>query len=129
MDADQTEICQFLKSWPDQFVSSKEICRRAGGKWRFREDAGWALPILRRMVECSLLETDIAGRYRLLQQGPSTQPNRTQRWLSPTIRRILEESGKNFGVFELDKDLDSSDAETITLLPEGQAVAFIQNPD
>jgi len=38
MEADQTEICQFLKSWPDQFVSGKEICRRAGGKWRFREE-------------------------------------------------------------------------------------------
>jgi hypothetical protein len=129
MDADQTEICQFLKSWPDQFVSSKEICRRAGGKWRFREDAGWALPILRRMVECSLLETDIAGRFRLLQQATSTQPNGKRRWISPAFRKILEESGKNFGVIDLDKDFDPSDTGAITLLPEGQAVAFIQNPD
>ena len=41
-DADEVEICQFLKSWPGQFLSGKTICRRAGGKWRFREDENWA---------------------------------------------------------------------------------------
>src|SRR5262245_14157576 len=35
MDAEEREICDFLKSWVDQYVSQREICRRAGGKWRF----------------------------------------------------------------------------------------------
>ena len=43
MDADQNAICTFLKTWPGQFVSRREICRRAGGKWRFREDENWML--------------------------------------------------------------------------------------
>jgi len=127
MDADQTEICQFLKSWPDQFVSSKEICRRAGGKWRFREDPGWALPILRRMAESGIIQTDIAGRFRLIQQASPTDPNKRRLWISPTIRRILEESGKNFGVIDLDKDMDPADDGVISLLPEGQTVPFLQN--
>ena len=77
MDADQNEISQFLRSFQDQFVSGKEICRRAGGKWRFREDPGWALPILRRMLESKLVETDIDGRFRLFQPAVSVAgPNR-----------------------------------------------------
>jgi hypothetical protein len=127
MDADQTEICQFLKSWPDQFVSGKEICRRAGGKWRYREDPGWALAILRRMAESSIIETDIAGRFRLIQQAPPTESNTRKLWMSPAIRRILNESGKSFGVIEIDKEMDPADIGTISLLPEGQTVSFLQD--
>ena len=127
MDADQTEICQFLKSFQDQFVSGKEICRRAGGKWRFREEPAWALPILRRMLESRLVETDIDGRFRLTQQSVSTDTTKKKIWVSPAIQRILEESGRNFGVFETDKDeMESVDVGTISLLPEGQCVDFIR---
>lgn len=127
MDADQTEICQFLKSWPDQYVSGKEICRRAGGKWRYREDQGWALPILRRMVESSIIETDIAGRYRLIQQTTSSESNTKKLWISPAIKRILNDSGKTFGVIDMDEEVDPADEGTISLLPEGQTVFFIRD--
>ena len=127
MDADQNEICQFLKSFQDQFVSGKEICRRAGGKWRFREEPTWALPILRRMLDSRIVETDVDGRFRLAQQSVDTQFARKKVWVSPAIQRILEESGRNFGVFELDKDeMESVDVGTISLLPEGQCVDFIR---
>jgi len=126
MDADQTEICQFLKSWPDQFVSGKEICRRAGGKWRSREDPTWAMPILRRMVESKIIETDCAGRFRLTPQFAPGSTSKKQRWISPAVQRILAESGKNFGVFEVDKDLSPEDEGAITLLPEGQTVFFLR---
>jgi hypothetical protein len=128
MDADQTEICQFLKSFQDQFVSGREICRRAGGKWRFREEPAWAFPILRRMLETKVIETDIDGRFRLTQQASAPARSAKKRtWVSPAIQRILEESGKNFGVFELDKDeMESVDVGTISLLPEGQCVDFIR---
>lgn len=128
MDADQTEICQFLKSFQDQFVSGKEICRRAGGKWRFREDPSWAFPILRRMLETRVLETDIDGRFRLTQSSsPVKSAKKKKMWISPVLQRILEESGKNFGVFDLDEETDPEvDVGAITLLPEGQSVAFIR---
>ena len=127
MDADQTEICQYLKSFQDQFVSGKEICRRAGGKWRFREDPTWAFPILRRMLESRVLETDIDGRFRLTQQSAPAKSTRKRVWISPAIQRILEESGKSFGVFELDEETNPEiDVGAITLLPEGQSVAFIR---
>src|SRR5882724_10387736 len=42
MDADEQDICNYLKQWHKQFISGREICRRAGGKRRFRDDPYWA---------------------------------------------------------------------------------------
>jgi hypothetical protein len=95
MDSDEREIYYYLKSWKEEFISSREICRRAGGKKRFRHDEEWAKPVLLRMVEKGILETDTGGHYRLkpldrriLRKG--------KRWVSPQIARILKESGKDF---------------------------------
>lgn len=107
MDADQTEICLFLRSWPGQFVSRKEICRRAGGKWRYREDENWATPALQRMLEQRIVEADDTGHFRLMKHGPTDPRNKRKLWLSPAIRAILQKSGKEFGVIDLDKDPDT----------------------
>jgi hypothetical protein len=86
MDAEEREICDFLRSFPGQYVSHREICRRAGGKWRFREDEKWAMPILSRMVEKGLLESDASGHFRLIEQ----KDDKKKRWISPELRKILE---------------------------------------
>jgi hypothetical protein len=101
MDAEEKEICDFLKSFPDQFVSHREICRRAGGKWRFREDPKWALPILSRMVERGYLESDASGHFRLM---TDRKDDKKKRWLSPEMKRILEggASDTGSGVTEID---------------------------
>ena len=109
MDADENEICQFLRSWPGQFVSGKTVCRRAGGKWRYREDENWAVPILRRMLDSCLVEADETGHYRLNKQEPSEKPNRKKLWISPAIKAILQQSGGDFGVIDLDKEVDPDD--------------------
>jgi hypothetical protein len=109
MDADQNEICQYLKSWPGQFVSRKEICRRAGGKWRYREDENWALPVLQRMLECRLVESNSTGHYRLLIKEVNKEKNKKRLWASPAMRAILQKSGQNFGVIDLDKELAGTD--------------------
>lgn len=90
MDAEEKEICDFLKSWPGQYVSQREVCRRAGGKWRYREDQNWALPVLSRMVEKGLLESDANGHFRLTPE----KKDKKKRWLAPHIQKILEQGGK-----------------------------------
>jgi hypothetical protein len=112
MDADQNDICQFLKSWPGQFVSRKEICRRAGGKWRYRDDENWALPVLQRMLENYLVESDSTGHFRLMKHAPHDPRNKKRLWISPAIKKILQQSGRNFGVLDLDKDMDPADLPT-----------------
>jgi hypothetical protein len=100
MDADEREIYYYLKSWKKEFISSREICRRAGGKKRFRQDEEWAKPVLLRMVEKGILETDTGGHYRL--KPMDKRIRRSKRWVSPQIARILRESGKDFDAVLID---------------------------
>jgi hypothetical protein len=105
MDQEEKEIADFLKSWPGQFVATKEICRRAGGKWRFREDEKWALPIIQRMLEKGLLEADTTGHVRLVPDQHAKDKKKW--WASPQMKKILEQSGKDFdGVVDVEKDTD-----------------------
>lgn len=95
MNPDDRLIVDYLKSWPRLFVSAREIARRAGGKRRFRDEPQWAFPILARLVEQEMIETDALGHYQLVQK--MVERKKRRRWVSPQIRQILESSGKNFG--------------------------------
>lgn len=108
MDADQTAICQFLKQSPEEFVSRKEICRRAGGKWRFREDEHWAVPVLARMREQLIVEADETGHYRLAKENSKDAGNKQRVWMSPAIRSLLKSSGQSFGTIDLDVEPDAT---------------------
>lgn len=88
MDSDEREIFAFLKSFGEEWVAAKEICRRAGGKKRYNEDNDWARPVLQRMKERNLLEGDELGRFRV--KPPKKGKGR---WVSPDIEKILREKG------------------------------------
>ncbi len=103
MDADERDICLYLKGFPGQFVSFKDISRRAGGKRRYRQEPEWATTVLARLVDKHVIESDSTGHYKL-KTKPKNRDKQT-RWVSPEIRKILERSGKEFdGVFEVDPD-------------------------
>jgi hypothetical protein len=104
MDADERDICLYLKSLPGQFVSLREISRRAGGKHRFHENPEWAAPVLERLLERRLLETDSMHHFRLFQKGD----DKPKKWVSPQIKAILEKSSKDFGKLYDIKDEDDS---------------------
>jgi hypothetical protein len=90
MDSEEREIFYFLKTWGEEYVSTKEIARRASGKKKFHENPEWAKPLLMRMQERGLLENDTMGRYRI---KPVKHKNKNKRWVSPDIAKILQESG------------------------------------
>jgi hypothetical protein len=94
MDADEREICEYLKAFRNQYVAAREISKRAGGKWRFRENPSWAVPVLGRLVQKKVVETDGTGHFRL---APPKDKKDKKRWVSPQLKRILEQSGKQFG--------------------------------
>jgi hypothetical protein len=100
MDSDETEICNYLKGWPGQFVSGREIARRAAGKWRYRKDPHWAIPVLVRLVEMRILEADASGYYRLRKK----EAPKPKQWISPQIKAILEKSGKTFEILDVDEE-------------------------
>lgn len=98
MDADEREIHDYLATFGEQWVSAKEVCRRAGGRKRFNEDNHWATPILQRMKDRGVLEGDQLGRYRI-----KPEKEHKGRWISPEIEKILRESG-------VQADADRADA-------------------
>ena len=91
MDSDERDIFNYLKTWGTDFVSVKEICRRAAGRKRFSEEPDWAKPILQDMYDRGVLERDVAGRYRI-KPKPKAKDHKT-RWMSPDIAKLLKEKG------------------------------------
>jgi hypothetical protein len=90
MDTDEREIFQFLKGWGADFTNAAEVSRRAGGKKKFHTDPNWAKPILLRMEERHILESDSQGRFRI---KPLPRKSKHTQWVSPDIAKILAESG------------------------------------
>lgn len=93
MDADEKLICDYLRGMRRQFVSAREICRRADTKKRWQQDPRWAIRLLTTMVDKKLIETDSLGHYRIKQEGKKKKP---ERWVAPQIAKILKDSGKEF---------------------------------
>jgi hypothetical protein len=93
MEADERLIKLYLKSLPGQFISGREIARRAAGKARFRDEPDWAAPVLKEMEEKGKIEKDAAGHYCL---RAVTDKKREKKWISPQMKKILEQSGKPF---------------------------------
>jgi len=94
MDTDEREIFQFLKGWGADFTNATEICRRAGGKKKFHTDPNWAKPILLRMEERGIIESNAQGRYRI---KPLAKAKHGVKFVSPDIAKILAESGMATG--------------------------------
>ena len=90
MDCDEREIFHFLKTWGSEFVGAVEIARRAGIKKRFYDEPDWAKPVLMRMADRGILESDSSGRYRI---KPISRKDKQKRWVAPDIAKILQESG------------------------------------
>jgi hypothetical protein len=65
MNADETEVFEFLKDYAGAFVSVTEISRRLKARHKHETDRAWARPILRRMEVDGLLESNPYGEYRL----------------------------------------------------------------
>lgn len=102
MDAEEREIYFYLKSFRKEFISAREISRRAGGKRRFRHDENWAKPALTRMVDRGILEADPAGHYRIKPFEPDAR--KKKKWVSPQIQRILQQSGKDYSTVVISEE-------------------------
>ena len=95
----------YLKSWPTSYVSGKEIARKVGGKKRYEEDRGWAIPSLLQLVRIGLIEPDLYGGFRLRKVD---KKKRGSTHVSPQVLEILKKSGKKFEGIVIDEDGDES---------------------
>jgi hypothetical protein len=65
------------------------------------------LPVLQRMIEDHLVESDSTGHFRLIQH--QDKKSNQKRWISPHLRRILEQSGREFDGVDLEDEVGSAD--------------------
>lgn len=92
MDADERDVYYYMKAHGREYVPVPEICRRAGSRRRFRFHSDWATPVISRMTERGILETDETGRYRL---KPRPQIDMTGKvWASKQLVELLQSKGK-----------------------------------
>ncbi len=90
MDSEEREIYYFLKTRGEEFVSVKEVARRASGKKKFYDNPEWAKPLLVRMQERGVLENNALGQFRI---KPVSKKDKGKRWVAPDIAKILQENG------------------------------------
>jgi hypothetical protein len=57
-------IIDFLKSQSKSSFSVSEICRRAGGRRMYEDDARWAVPVLLALRDRRIIEADASGHYQ-----------------------------------------------------------------
>jgi len=105
MDADERAIYYYLKSWRPKSAPVRDIARHVGGRRRFRYAPDWVRPVLLRMIERDILETDAGGFYRLKPIPPKETEGK--RWASPEIAEILKASGKEFSNVLTQEDEDA----------------------
>lgn len=72
LSCDELEILDYLKLWPEKFVPLGEICRRAGGRRKFREDPNWARSLMSRLVDAGLVKVNERGHYLIALNEKST---------------------------------------------------------
>lgn len=119
MNADEKEIIDYLKGWPHSFVSGREIARKVGGKARYEEDRGWAIPILAQMVRLGMIEADCFGAFRLAKEDKKKK--RHVQHVSPQVLRILKSSGKSFDGVTIDQEMDEDGSSRKPSSPRGSS--------
>lgn len=72
MSTEENEILQFLKRFPNRYVSVTDISKCVGPRKNFNEDRCWAMPILRRLEMEGHIEASTFGDFRVKSQGDDT---------------------------------------------------------
>lgn len=112
------QILEYLKVFPDLFVPAKEIARAVGGKKRYREEPDWAKPVLKRLLNKDLIETDSMNGYRF---KPEDEKRKPKFHVAPHIAEILRRSGKKFSGVGLEDSSSTADEKTEPPAAEAQS--------
>jgi hypothetical protein len=81
------QILNFMRQFPDAFLSYTEIAKGADRK-QYRRDRDWARPFLRGLVEEDLVERDAQGGYRIVDEERDKKKHKKE----PEPRKVPGES-------------------------------------
>jgi hypothetical protein len=98
LTADESCVVEYLKQWPNEFISKIEIARRAETRTRFLFDPTWADRALLSLMASGMIESNGLGQYSL--PGPSAATKvkcgDKMMFITPHLAEILEKSGNRF---------------------------------
>src|SRR6266545_7505199 len=87
MSTEETEIYEFLKRFPNRYVSVTDISKSVGALKNFHADRLWTQPFLRRMELEGSIESNPFGDYRVKMSSED----------STTFKKALETPGLALG--------------------------------
>jgi hypothetical protein len=64
-EQDEKLVLDYLRAYPECFVSATEVARKAGGRQRFVEDPQWASRTLLNLLARRLVQMNESGHYRI----------------------------------------------------------------
>ena len=85
LSAEALEIIAYLKTARGKFVSMPEISRRAGGRRRFEESAGWAKNLMSLLLDAGLIQVNARGHYRV---RTNAQPHAPAKPAAPSRQKF-----------------------------------------
>jgi len=106
MGTEETVILKYLKTFPHQYVSGKQIARKAWDRKKFDKNPHWALPILTRMVREKLLITDNMGGFRITPE--ETEDHGAKKHLPKKVEETIKKVREEAHGAELDADHGSN---------------------
>jgi hypothetical protein len=139
-------IVSFLKTAPKAFFAEREIARKAGQKGQFRANPDWAKPILFRLANEDIIQTDAFGHYRIAREREEAIPlapcveqavplapcveqaKRRSIALAPCVEQALAGSGKIFDLTEIFADTPKDNIAK-ALLRTGESVDGVRDPE
>ena len=95
LGADENCVLQYLRNFPDAFMTEMEITSHADGRTRFMENKHWAHSPLTQLLALGLVGTDGFGRYQI-HSSASRVACLKRKFLAPQLRDILEHSDHQF---------------------------------
>ena len=76
MSTEEKVILEYLRLFPNEFVSVVQVCKRAAGRKRFTVDPEWARPHLRRLEAKAHVESNQFGHYKLTDDATKRKKGR-----------------------------------------------------
>lgn len=98
LTADEICVLDYLKHWPNEFISKIEIARRAETKTRFLFDPTWADRALDSLLASGLVAANAFGQFSLPGQpaAATVKCGDKTMFIAPQLADILGNSGRSF---------------------------------
>lgn len=98
---DERQVYLYIRNWAGQFISSREVARRADGKARFEQDRNWVHTPLSNLRDNGYIIANEHGQYKIKKDidpitGALVHPeadakDKPKKFIAPVLQTMLDE--------------------------------------